>query len=286
MDFRLLGPLEVVEHGRSLVLGGTKQRALLALLVLHAGEVVATERLIDDLWGESPPATVAKSIHVYVSRLRGQLGEDRILTRTPGYALRAEPSEIDAVRFEGLVAEAGHAEPRHAAELLRRALDLWRGPALADLAYQPFAQGAIARLEELRLAALERRLEADLAGGRHADVVGELEMLAAEHPLREGVHGQLMTRAVPLRPAGRGPRRLSGCPPGAGRRAGRRARTGAARAPPGDPRAGPALDAGSGRRRAERGRRAVRGPRARAGRALRGARRRARGPRAHRARGG
>jgi DNA-binding SARP family transcriptional activator len=192
MDFRLLGPLEVVEHGRSLVLGGTKQRALLALLVLHAGEVVATERLIDELWGESPPATVAKSIHVYVSRLRGQLGEDRIVTRRPGYALRADLAEIDLARFEALVAEAAGAEPRRAGEALREALGLWRGPPLADLGYEPFAQGTITRLEELRLGALERRLDADLATGRHADVVGELEMLAAEQPLREGVHGRLM----------------------------------------------------------------------------------------------
>jgi DNA-binding SARP family transcriptional activator len=192
MDFRLLGPLEVVEHGRSLSLGGAKQRALLTMLLLHANEVVATERLIDDLWGEAPPATVAKSVHVYVSRLRGELGEDRILTRRPGYVLRADPGEIDLARFEALLADAAAADPAQAAQVLRDALALWRGPALADLAYEPFAQGTIARLEELRLTALERRIDADLATGRHADVVGELDMLAAEHPLREGVHGRRM----------------------------------------------------------------------------------------------
>jgi DNA-binding SARP family transcriptional activator len=192
MEFRLLGPLEVVEHGRSLVLGGAKQRALLALLLLHANEVVATERLIDELWGESPPVTVTKSIHVYVSRLRGELGEDRIVTRKPGYALRADPSEIDLARFESFLDEAAGAEPRAAAAGLREALALWRGAPLADLAYEPFAQATLARLDELRLTALERRLDADLALGRHADVVGELEMLRAEQPLRERVHGQLM----------------------------------------------------------------------------------------------
>ena len=192
MDFRILGPLEVVEHGRSLALGGTKQRGLLAVLLLHAGEVVATERLIDELWGEAPPATVAKSIHVYVSKLRAQLGEDRILTRRPGYMLQADPSEIDLGRFEALLAGAAGAGPRDAAQALREALALWRGPPLADLAYEPFAQATVARLQELRLTAVERRLEADLATGRHADVVAELEMLAAEQPLREGVHGRLM----------------------------------------------------------------------------------------------
>src|SRR4051794_25888302 len=111
MDCRLLGPLELVEQGRSLALGGAKQRALLALLALHANEVVATERLIDALWGESPPATVAKSVHVYVSRLRKQLGNGRLVTRAPGYMLRLDPSESDLKRFERLVAEAGSAAP-------------------------------------------------------------------------------------------------------------------------------------------------------------------------------
>ena len=192
MEFQLLGPLDVVERGRSLLLGGRKQRALLAVLLLHANEVVSRERLIDELWGGAPPATVAKSVHVYVSRLRKQLGEDRLFTRAPGYMLRVEHAELDADRFEGLVAEATLLGPQRALELLREALALWRGPAFGELAYERFAQPEVARLEELRLVALERRLDADLACGHHADVVGELEALVAEYPLREGLQGRLM----------------------------------------------------------------------------------------------
>ncbi|MEA2393299.1 MAG: eukaryotic-like serine/threonine-protein kinase [Solirubrobacteraceae bacterium] len=192
MDFRLLGPLEVAEHNRSVVLGGVKQRALLAVLLLHANDVVSTEQLVDDVWGESPPATVAKSIQVYVSRLRKQLGEGRLVTRAPGYLLRVDPSELDVACFERLAAEAEDAQPKVAGEKLRRALALWRGPPLADLAYEPFARAEIARLEELRAAALEQRIEADLALGRHSQLVGELEGLVREHPLRERLRGQLM----------------------------------------------------------------------------------------------
>jgi DNA-binding SARP family transcriptional activator len=194
VEFRALGPLEVVEHGSSLVLGGAKQRALLAMLLLHANEVVSSERLIDELWGEAPPATVTKSIHVYVSRLRKELGEERLVTRSPGYVLRVEPGEFDLQRFEALLAEArdGDADAAATARTLREALALWRGAPLADLAFEPFAQVEIARLEELRWAALEARIDADLARGRHADLVGELQALVAEHPLREHLHGQLM----------------------------------------------------------------------------------------------
>ena len=177
MDFRLLGPLEVVERDRPLALGGAKQRALLAILLLHANDVVSTERLIDLLWGESPPSTVAKSVQTYVSRLRKELGTDRLLTRTPGYVLRVDPSELDLARFERLVAQARGTDPESAAQVLSEALALWRGPALADLAYEPFAQAEIVRLEELRLAAVEQRIDAELAAGRHAEVVGELEGL-------------------------------------------------------------------------------------------------------------
>ena len=192
MDFRLLGPLEVAEHDRLLALGGRKQRCLLAVLLLHANDVVSTERLIDELWGESPPATVAKSVQVYVSRLRKQLGDGRLLTRTPGYVLRVDPSELDVARFERLVAEAGGADLTRAAEKLRVALALWRGPPLADLAYEPFVEAESARLGELRLAALEQRIDADLATGRHAELAGELEGLVKQHPLRERLCGQLM----------------------------------------------------------------------------------------------
>ena len=156
MEFRLLGPLAVVRHDRSLPLGAPKQRSLLAVLLLHANDVVSTERLIDELWGASPPATVAKSIQVYVSRLRKLLGDGRLLTRAPGYALRVDTSELDVARFERLVAEADAADPAATAKTLREALALWRGPPLADLAFEPFAQAEIARLEELRLAVLER----------------------------------------------------------------------------------------------------------------------------------
>src|SRR4051794_37372692 len=192
MEFRILGPLEVQDGRRPLALGGPKQRALLAVLLLHANDVVAVERLVDELWGESPPATVAKSVQVYVSRLRRELGEDRLRTRAPGYGLRGEPGELGGARFEELVAATTEAEPGRAGELLREALGLWRGPALADLAYEAFVQGPVARLEEQRLAALEQRIDADLAAGREAGLVGELEALVREHPLREGLRGRLM----------------------------------------------------------------------------------------------
>jgi DNA-binding SARP family transcriptional activator len=192
MDFRLLGPLEVVERDRSLALGGAKQRSLLAVLLLHANELVSADRLIDELWGQSPPATAAKSIQVYVSRLRKELGDGRLETRAPGYLLRVDPSELDLARFRRLTADATAAEAEEAAGKLREALGLWRGPALADLAYEPFAQAEIIRLEELRWAALEQRVDADLACGGHAELVGELEALVAQHPLRERLRAQLM----------------------------------------------------------------------------------------------
>jgi DNA-binding SARP family transcriptional activator len=192
MDFRLLGPLDVVEDDRSLALGGVKQRSLLAVLLLHANEVVSTDRLIDELWGDTPPATAAKSIQVHVSKLRKELGEGRLVTRTPGYVLQVAGSELDLARFEQLLSEARTAVPETAARKLRQALALWRGPALADLVYEPFAQAETARLEELRLAALEQRIDADLATGRHSELVGELESLVARHPLRERLRSQLM----------------------------------------------------------------------------------------------
>jgi DNA-binding SARP family transcriptional activator len=192
MEFRLLGPLEVLEHDRLLALGGGRQRSLFAVLLLHANEVVSTDRLIDSLWGRTPPLTAGKSVQVYVSRLRKELRDGRLVTRAPGYVLRVERSELDLGRFEQLVAEAGRADPQTAARKLRQALALWRGPALADLAYEQFVQSEISRLEELRWAALEQRIDADLASARHAELVGELEALVAEHPLRERLRCQLM----------------------------------------------------------------------------------------------
>ena len=192
MEFRVLGPLEVAERDRSLALGGHKQRALLAVLLLHANEVVSADRLIDELWGDAPPRTAAKSVQVLVSKLRKELGEGRLLTRPPGYVLHVDGSELDLARFRELVAEARDADAADAADKLRQALALWRGPALGDLAYEPFAQAEIARLEELRLAAIEQRVDADLARGTHSELVGELEALVAEHPLRERLRCQLM----------------------------------------------------------------------------------------------
>jgi DNA-binding SARP family transcriptional activator len=192
MQFRLLGPLEVVAGGRRLELGGAKQRSLLASLLLRANQVVSTDRLIDELWGAAPPATAAKSVQVMVSRLRKMLGEGRLATHAHGYALRVDVRELDLARFERLVGESRGAAPENAARKLREALALWRGPALADLAYEPFVQADIARLEELRFAALEQRIAADLAAGRHAELVGELEALVVEHPLRERLRCELM----------------------------------------------------------------------------------------------
>ena len=192
MRFRLLGPIEVTDHDRVLSLGGTKQRSLLALLLLDANEIVSTDRLIAELWADAPPATVAKSIQAYVSRLRAELGSDRLITRSPGYAVRVEPGELDVELFERLCEEARRAPPEVAAEKLREALSLWRGPPLGDLRYEAFAQAEIARLEELRASALEHRIDADLEAGRHVDLVGELQPLVAAHPHRERLHGQLM----------------------------------------------------------------------------------------------
>ncbi len=192
MDFKLLGPLAVTEHDSSLALGGIKQRTVLAVLLLHANQVVSADRLSDELWGEAPPPSAAKSVQVHVSRLRKVIGDGRLVTRAPGYVLHVAPEELDLARFERLVADAGTVDPRAAADRLRDALTLWRGPALADLAYQPFAQAEVARLEEMRVAALEQRIDADLACGRHAELVGELEGLANEHPLRERLRCQLM----------------------------------------------------------------------------------------------
>ena len=204
MEFRILGPFEVWSQGRELSLGGAKQRAVLAVLLLHRNEVVSTDRLIEELWNDQPPATAAKVVRVYVSQLRkalrGRRGRDEVdsvlVTRAPGYVLRVEPGELDADHFEQLVDEGRRAleagNSRLAAHTLLEGLALWRGPALADFALESFAQNEIARLEEARISALEERIEADLVLGRHAELVGELESLVAFHPLRERLRGQLM----------------------------------------------------------------------------------------------
>ncbi|HEY1275275.1 MAG TPA: BTAD domain-containing putative transcriptional regulator [Thermoleophilaceae bacterium] len=196
MDFRILGPVEVLENGRAVPLGGRKQRAVLALLVLNANRVVSSERLIDVLWGERPPPTAATALQGHVSRLRKALGPGAIVTRTPGYALDPDSAEIDLRTFERLRGEARAAadagEPAVAADRLREALALWRGDALADIASEPAVQGEAAALEDLRLAAIEERIEADLALGRGGELVAELERLVAADPLRERLWGQLM----------------------------------------------------------------------------------------------
>ena len=193
VDFRILGPLEVVDDGRRLPIGQGRESALLALLLLRANEVIAADVLIEELWRGEPPATGAKSLQVYVSRLRKRLGADVIATRVPGYSVRVGRDQLDLLRFERLVEEAPGVEaPEAAAATLRDALSLWRGPPLAEFANEAWAQPEIGRLEELRLAALEDRIDADLALGRHADVVGELEVLVSGNPYRERLCGQLM----------------------------------------------------------------------------------------------
>src|SRR5574337_1067835 len=159
MEFRILGPLAVEDDGRVLKLGGAKQRGLLALLLLHANEPVARDRLIDELWGDRPPETVATAVQVHVSQLRKALGQDRIVTQPPGYLIRVENGAIDVDRFEHLVARARATDPAEAAELLREALALWRGEPLAELD-GPAARAGRLRLEEQRLSALELRIDA------------------------------------------------------------------------------------------------------------------------------
>ena len=200
LEFRILGPVEVACDGRVLDLGPPMQRALLAVLVVHANTVVSADRLLDELWAGKPPASARHALHVYVSNLRKALepcGADSMLvTRRPGYLLHAAPVQLDAARFERS-ANGGHralveGRAREAAELLRAALAQWRGPALADLADLPFARSEIRRLEQLRLQALEARLDADFELGCHAELVEELEVLVADHPLRERFWAQLM----------------------------------------------------------------------------------------------
>ena len=191
MELRILGPLEAIADGRRVQIGRGKPQALLALLALRRGTVVSTDAIIDSLWGERPPETAVKSVQVYVSRLRKSLGDDVIVTRPPGYTLEIEPDQLDLTRFERLVDEARQLPPAEAATSLRDALALWRGPPLADVDAD-FAHAEIARLEELRVGALEERIDTDLALGRSAQVIAELEALVRTHPYRERLRGQLM----------------------------------------------------------------------------------------------
>ena len=196
----MLGPLEVRSGGAPLPLGGPKQRALLALLLLHANEVVSRDRLIDGVWGESPPSTIGAVLNVYLSKLRKLLAANglgaALVTQPHGYMLRIEPERLDLHRFEELAREGREAlaaeNTEQGAARLEEALALWRGPPLADLAYAPFAASRIARLVELRLSALEDRIEAELTLGRHFEVVPELTALVAEYPLCERLRVLLM----------------------------------------------------------------------------------------------
>jgi DNA-binding SARP family transcriptional activator len=197
LEFRVLGPLEVADEGVVLTLGGPKQRATLAILLLQANAVVSIDRLADDLYAGHPPVTAVTQVQRQVSDLRRALGSRAVIeTRSPGYVVRVSPGQFDLDRFEALTRDASGAlregRVEDSASLFQDALALWRGAPLADFAYDAFAQTAIARLEEMRLTTLEGRIEADLALGRHALLLGELEQLVWEHPLRERLQGQLM----------------------------------------------------------------------------------------------
>jgi DNA-binding SARP family transcriptional activator len=196
VQFRVLGPVEAVVDGRSVPLPAAKPRALLAVLLLRRNRVVPVGELIGDLWSEEPPETAAKALQVYVSQLRKAIGADRVQTKPPGYSLRVDDGELDLDVFERLLREgrerlaAGDAEG--ATERLEQALQLWRGPPFAEFRAEPFAREAGARLEELQLTALEDRIEAELALGRHDRLIPEVEELVGRHPFRERLRGQLM----------------------------------------------------------------------------------------------
>ena len=195
MEFGILGPLEVRDSSGLVRVPGVKERALLADLVVHAGQVVSADRLVEDLWGDDPPGNPANTLQGRVSALRRALGpggSGLVVTSPPGYRLVVEPGVVDAARFEGLIGQARQADGTGAARLLEAALGLWRGPALAEFADRPWAQAVAARLEELRLAAVEGLAEVRLAAGGHAGLVGELEGLVTSQPTRERLRGLLM----------------------------------------------------------------------------------------------
>jgi predicted ATPase/DNA-binding SARP family transcriptional activator len=195
MEFGILGPLEVRDGPALVRVPGARERALLADLLVNPGRVVSADRLVEDLWGDDPPGNPANTLQGRVSALRralGSAGSGLVVTRPPGYVIELDPAQVDAGRFEGLVAGAGRVVGAEAARLLGEALGLWRGPALAEFADRPWAQAEAARLEELRLAAVEALAELRLAAGEHAGLVGELEGLVAAQPTRERLGGLLM----------------------------------------------------------------------------------------------
>lgn len=196
MEFRILGPVEVWKDGRPVSLGRGKQRAVLALLVIDANRIVSSDRLIDQLWNGQPPATAATALQGHISGLRKALGPGVIATRRPGYVLQIEPEQVDLGRFERLREAARSAlergDPDASADKLRKALELWHGEAFADISSEPSIQAEAARLEDLRVATLEDRIDADLAAGGSAELVDELQRLVSTYPLRERLWGQLM----------------------------------------------------------------------------------------------
>jgi DNA-binding SARP family transcriptional activator len=257
-EYRLLGPLEVVKDGAPIALGRRQQRALLAILLLQPGSVVSTDRLVELLWPGTTPGRPKTAIQGYVSGLRKALGPEAILTRGGGYLLDAEWEQLDAARFKQLLTEAGAAlardEPETARGSLVQALALWRGSALSDFAYESWAQNEVGRLDELRLVAREHLIQARLALGEHAELVGELDAFVEEQPLRERARAQLM---LALYRSGRQAEAPRDVPPGPGEaRRGARARAEprASGAPSGHPETGSragAADAGAyGGRRA------------------------------------
>src|SRR5213593_1498130 len=199
MEYRILGPLEVAGEGEPVPLGRLKERLVLAVLLLHANEFVSRERLIDELWGESPPPTARKAVNVYISQLRralARIGRDPIATEDGGYRISVGDDELDVLHLRRLLASAREraaaGELEAAAELLREALGLWRGPTLAGLLLESHGRDEVAQLDELRLTALMDRIDCDLVLGRHEDVLGELHVLVGEHPLRERLRAQLI----------------------------------------------------------------------------------------------
>ncbi|HEV3471919.1 MAG TPA: BTAD domain-containing putative transcriptional regulator, partial [Actinomycetota bacterium] len=195
IELRVLGPVEVLRNGQMVRIPGDRERALLALVVIERGGVLSTDQLIDRLWGDHLPDNPSNALQAVVSRLRRAIGNEAIVTKKPGYALGIELDAIDASRFEDLLERAtavGLEEPARTSRLLAEALSLWRGPAYADLAYEDLARDERSRLEELRIAAMEEKVAADLALGRNREALMELERLIVDHPLRERLRAQLM----------------------------------------------------------------------------------------------
>lgn len=205
LEVRILGPLAVSVDGRSIELGKGNERALFALLALEAGKPVSRDRIVDALWDDDPPATVAEMVRIYVARIRGRLGETRVARQTGGYALDVDPERVDALRFERLCKDASRRlseeDAAGAARLLDEALGLWRGPALADAGETTFVREARARLDELRLQATEDRIDSELALGRAGELTPELEQLVRSHPQRDGSAGSSCWRST--EPAGK-----------------------------------------------------------------------------------